>query len=32
MIIITAVPAPKIMAWPKFSQPSEVQTWVAAFS
>jgi hypothetical protein len=24
-----AVPAPKITAWPKFSQPSEVQTWVA---
>jgi hypothetical protein len=29
MAIMIAMPTPKISAWPKFSQPSEVQTWVA---
>ncbi|MNH98481.1 hypothetical protein D3C73_512030 [compost metagenome] len=32
MIMITAWPRPKITPWPKLSQPSEVQTCVAAFS
>jgi hypothetical protein len=31
-ISMTVVPRPKITPWPKFSQPSDVQTLVAAFS
>ena len=30
--ITTVMPPPKITPWPKFSQPSDTQVFVAAFS